>query len=136
MSPDKPTCEVRMSFHDDEETLLVTPMGSSLYRMEESSALGEVSYHDVIEAELQTDGTLRFQRIFTPSGLKTVSWILSQTLVESPALSVLLERVMAVGGFWERLFGGVLILHLPPTEHDLIVGEFNSLFNQSPTNRS
>jgi hypothetical protein len=134
MNPDKPPCEVRMSFQDDEETLLVTPMGPNLYRMEESSVLGEVSYHDVIEAELQTDGTVRFLRVLTPSGLTTVSWILSQTLLESPALSALLEKVMAVGGNWERIFGGVLLLHLPPTEHDLIVGEFNNLFNQLPTN--
>lgn len=136
MSPDKPACEVRMSFQDDEETLLVTPMGSNRYRMEESSALGEVSYHDVIEAEPHTDGTLRFLRVLTPSGLTTVSWILSQNLIESPALSVLLEKVMAVGGNWERMFGGVLLLHLPPAEDDHIVGEFNNLFNQSPNNRS
>jgi hypothetical protein len=70
-------CEVRMSFQDgDSETLLVTPLGPNLYRIEESSVLGEVSYHDVIEADLQTDGTVRFLRVVTPSGLTTVSWIL------------------------------------------------------------
>jgi hypothetical protein len=41
---------------------------------------------------------------------------------------------MAVGGNWERIFGGVLLLHLPPAEYDLLVGEFNNLFNQLPSN--
>lgn len=52
MNPDKPPCEVRMSFQHDEETSLVTPMDPNLYRMEEISVLEEVSYHDVIEAEI------------------------------------------------------------------------------------
>jgi hypothetical protein len=102
--------------------------------MEESSVLGKVSYHDVIEAEPHAYGTVRFLRVLTPSGLTTVSWTLSQTLIESPAMSVLLENVMAVGGNWERIFGGVLLLYLPPAELDFIVGKFNDLFNQSPAN--
>ena len=65
-------CKVRMAFHCGTEGLLVTPMGPNLYRMEETSVLGKVSYHDIIEAEPQTDGTLRFLRVLTPSGLKTV----------------------------------------------------------------
>jgi hypothetical protein len=139
MNPGEQRCEVRMSFRDgDSETLLVTPIGPNLCRMEESSVLGEVSYHDVIEAELQTDGTVRFLRLLTPSGLTTVSWILPQNQVESPALSVLLEKVMAAGGNWERIFGGILLLHLPPAESDRLVGEFNDLFDQlsSDTPRS
>ncbi len=54
-SGDQP-CEVRISFQDgDNEGLLVTPMGANLYRMEESSILGEVKYHDIIETEPQTE---------------------------------------------------------------------------------
>jgi hypothetical protein len=122
--------EIQVSFQNgDSETLFVTPMGQNLYRMEESSALGEASYHDVIEGELQADGTVRFIRICTPSGLKTVSWILLQSLVESPGMTALLDKVMAAGGNWERIFGGVLIVHLPPAEYDSLVQEFNALFS-------
>ncbi len=127
------TAEVQISFHHGRsEGLLVTPLGPNLYRLEESSVFGEASYHDVVEAEPQTDGTLRFMRVLTPSGLKTVTWVLAETLLESPALSALLERVIAVGGNWERIFGGTLIVHLPPSEQEIIVGEFNSLFSQPP----
>ena len=132
MNKDEPKCEVRISFQECDETLLVTPISPNLYRMEESAVLGEVFYHDVIETELQTDGTVRFLRVFTPSGLITECLVASGAVLESPALSALLERVMAVGGNWERIFGGVLTLHLPPLERDPIMGAFNDLFNKLP----
>ena len=56
--------------------------------------------------------------------------VLPQTLIESPALSPLLDKVMAVGGHWERIYGGILLLHLPPAEHQSIADEFNGLFNR------
>jgi len=125
------TGEVHLTFQDgSSERLLVTPLGPNLYRLEESSALGEASYHDIVETEPQTDGTLRFIRVATPSGLKTVSWILSKVKIESPAMSALLDKVISVGGFWEIIFGGVLLVHLPPAEQDIILGQFNSLFSE------
>jgi hypothetical protein len=106
MTLSEPPHEVQLSFQNgDSETLLVTPMGQNLYRLEESSALGEASYHDVIEGELQADGTVRFIRIYASSGLKTVSWVLSQSLIECPDMTILLGKVMAAGGNWERIFG-------------------------------
>jgi hypothetical protein len=134
MTLSEPPHEVQLSFQNgDSETLLVTPMGQNLYRLEESSALGEASYHDVIEGELQADGTVRFIRIYASSGLKTVSWVLSQSLIECPDMTILLGKVMAAGGNWERIFGGVLILHLPPAAHDSLVKEFDALFSsQTP----
>ena len=129
MTSDEQPCDVQISFQDGcSEGLLVTRLGPNSYRLEESSALGEASYHDVIEAERQPDGTLLFLRILTPSGLKTVSWILSLDYIESPDLTPLLDKVMAVGGNWERMFGGVLLLHLPPSEHDRISDDFNEFF--------
>src|SRR6266404_1248796 len=120
-------CEVHLSFQDgDIEGLLVTPMGPNLYRMEESSVFGEVSYHDVIEAKTQTDGTLRFLRVLKPSGLKSACWILSPPQLESHALSALLDRVMSIGGNWEKLFVGVLLLLPPPSEHYQIINQVNA----------
>jgi hypothetical protein len=137
MKPSEKADEVKLSFQEgDNETLLVTPISRDLYRLEETSVFGEISYHDVIEAEPNTDGTLRFRRLVTPSGLITVSWILAKTLIESPALSLLLGKVIAVGGNWERLLGGCLILHLPPAEHDRLSREFNNLFSHWPTDDS
>ena len=136
MDPNGPPCEVRMLFEDGEETTLVTLVGPNLYRMEDSSVLWEPGYHDVVEAESQTDGTLKFLRVQTPSGLTTLSYILSPSLLESRAMSVFLEKVMAVGGNWESIFGGVLILHVSPVQQDFIKGEFSNLFHKLPRNNS
>src|ERR1700674_4781979 len=133
MNSSEQPCEAQMTFQDGHsEGLLVTQLGQNLYRLEESSAFGEASYHDVVETEPQADGTLRFMRVLTRSGLTTVSWILPQGQFESPALAALPAKVMAVGGNWERIFGGVLLLHLPGAEQDLIVGELNTLVGQLP----
>ncbi len=121
--------EVRLVFQDDDdcETLLVTAIGPNLYRMEESSVLGDVHYSDVVEVEPQPDGSVRFLRVVTPSELKTRWCLVSQILVESSSLSVFLDKVVAAGGNWERIFGGILLLHLPPVEQDRLVAEFNNL---------
>ncbi len=41
-----------------QEDVLVIPLGQNLYQLEESSVLKDARYHDVIEAERQTDNTL------------------------------------------------------------------------------
>jgi hypothetical protein len=64
--------------------------------------------------------------------LKTTSWVISLSLADSSILSTLLDRVIAVGGNCERIFGGLLIVHLPPAENDALISEFNRLFDQFP----
>lgn len=44
------------------------------------------------------------------------SWILSQELIQSDAVQLVLKQIMDQGGNWERVFGGGLIVHTPP--HD------------------
>lgn len=123
--------EVQMIYQNgDSEGLLVTLVGRNLYRLESSSFFDEAHYHDVVEAEPQPNGTLRFIRLVTPSGLKTMSCILPRFQTESPKLTLFLDEVMAVGGHWERIFGGVLILSLPPAEHDRIVAKLENLFRE------
>ena len=114
------------------EGLLVTLVGPNLYRLEESSFWGELKYHDVIEAEARADGGLQVLRVATPSGLKTMSWILPEAIFESPLLSALLDRVMAVGGNWERTFGGMLTLHLPSVEESSIMNDINAFLSGLP----
>ena len=106
----------------DKEELLVTPVGSDLYRLEESSLFGELRYQDVIQTEPLSDGGLRFVRIAASSDLKTLSWILSEDAFEAPALKALLNKVMSLGGNWERTLGGVLTLHVPPEKEAFIKG--------------
>lgn len=59
--------------------------------------------------------------------LVTESWLLSKDLIASAELREILHGVMAAGGNWEMAFGGLLILHLPKAEMDLIAGKINNL---------
>lgn len=111
----------------DTEELVATPAGLNLYRLEESSLFGEVQYHDIIEAETLPDGGLRLVRVAATSGLETVSWILPEGLFNSPVLRGLLAKVLAVGGNWERTFGAVLTLHVPPLEAASIVHDLRNI---------
>lgn len=96
------------------ESLLLTSIGLGLFRLEESSLLGEACYHDVIRASPKADGSLEFGGLAVPSGLHTQEWLLSKALIESAAFESVLEWVMSVGGNWEQAFGGLLLIHVPP----------------------
>lgn len=114
----------------DAEDLLVTPLGSDMYRLEESSLFGELRYHDVIEAATLADGSLCYIRVAAPSESKTLSWILQESVFDNPRMKSLLERVMSVGGNWERTLGGVLTVHVPP-EHEPSIKSDMDAFSSS-----
>ncbi len=80
------------------EGLLVSPVGPNLYRLEESSLLGQAVFGDVVEAEPKPDGGLQFKRVASASDMNTVSCILTPEQMNAPGLQTLLERVMSLGG--------------------------------------
>ena len=106
--------EMEISFPEGSETLRVVPVAENVYRLQDSSFVGDVFYGDVIEVVRQSDGTAEFVRVVSRSGLKITSAILTAAVQEAPELQSLLDRVMTLGGNWERAFGGYLIVHLPP----------------------
>lgn len=99
-----------------EGPLLMSLVGPNLYRLEESTLLSEVFYHDVVEAEPQPDGSLRFLRVVNTSGLTQTFWFVPKGFSEAFTVSEILANVMAVGGNWELTFGGFLAVHLPDSE--------------------
>jgi len=98
----------------DSETLLLTPVGENLFRIEESSFVTDAVYRDVIRATETQDGALLFVEIAKRSPLVTNSWILSQELIQSDAVQAVLKRIMEQGGNWEQVFGGGLMVHTSP----------------------
>jgi hypothetical protein len=98
----------------DSESLIVSSVGPDLFRLEESSLLTDARFHDIIRASPKNDGSLNFQSVVSKSGLYTEERILSKTLIESEQGQTLLDWVMSVGGMWEQVFGGMLLLHVPP----------------------
>ncbi len=107
-----------------EETVLTTPLGGNLFRMEESAVFGEAVFGDVVEAVPMEEGRFRFVTVRTGSDLKSEVWILSRQASESEEVKLFLKLVVAAGGNWEHYMGGVFRLHLPPAKFDEFAAEF------------
>ena len=81
----------------DSELLLLSAVGPDLFRLEESSLLGECRYHDTIRASRRDDNSLQFQEIVKPSELQTEEWMLSKDLMDSSEFRLFLDWVVSVG---------------------------------------
>jgi|ERR1700722_7464157 len=113
MASEIPVYSVRFEDGITEE-LLLTPLGSGRYRLEQSALVDDsVNFGDVIAAEPAIDGAIRFVNVVQKSSYVTLRWVLSERASESRGLPTFLERVIEIGGVWERAIGGVLILHIP-----------------------
>jgi hypothetical protein len=117
----------------DSEELLVTPLGSDVYRLEESSFCGEMRYLDVIRAVTRDDGALLFKEVVTRSELANESWILSKEIMASRELREILDLVLTMGGKWEQAFGGILIVHAPKESIETIAGQIRALHPKADT---
>jgi hypothetical protein len=96
------------------ESTRVTPLDSSTYRLEETPASSELaSFGDVIEVEKDKDGRLLFRNIVLKAELKNYRWLLSRKVIESPEFKVFCENVLLLGGTWESLAGGYVVVHIP-----------------------
>jgi hypothetical protein len=109
----------------DSESLLLSPVGPDLFRLEESSLLGHGNYHDVIRASANGAGSFQFREVAARSGFQTESWILSKDLIESDEFSSILDWVISVGGNWERAFGGLILVHVPHHLADAVRNRVN-----------
>lgn len=111
-------CEIRaytVRFEDGiTEELLLTSLGSGRYRLERSALVEDsVNLGDVIAAEPDSDGTIRFVNVVQKSPYVALRWVISKRAAESRGLTTFLEHVTEIGGLWERALGGALILHIP-----------------------
>jgi hypothetical protein len=111
------TLEMVVNFETDgvlANNMLLTQVGQNLYRIEETPVLiDSVSYNDIMEADLQSDGSLLFRRVVKKAEIKTFDFVLHKEVVESERFRVFLDRVKESGGRWELIFGGWLLIHLP-----------------------
>jgi hypothetical protein len=106
--------EIRVLFPEYAETLLVTPLECGKYLLEESSGLGEARWHDVLELKSLWDGSFEFVRISERSGYAVHEFIFKEPVATSAELSGLLARWGSMGCACERIFVGIVILHVPP----------------------
>lgn len=107
-----------IEFPDEQTTatLELAPIGPRLFRIESVPFMVEAAcFGDVIEVDPITNGNLIFVRIAERGGWRTYDFLIPAELIESEHITAIQDRVLSLGGHWERVFGGVLFLCLPPT---------------------
>ena len=98
---------------DSRELLYMTPVGDNQFRLEVTSIDGHLRYGDTIEVGPPlVDGAVPYRRIVRRSGLRTQCFVLPKKLMESPGMRDFAKQIEALGGHWEGIAGGVLIVHV------------------------
>lgn len=93
----------------------VTHLGGNQYRLTSVPLLLEsVSYGDVIEADVIEAGRIRFRRMIERAGWKTRYYLLRGSGFHSEWGQELRERFEDLGGYWELILNGLLVVCIPP----------------------
>jgi len=108
--------ELYVIFPNGRELLYMTPLGRNQFRLEVTSIGGHLRYGDTIEVgPPRDDGAAPYRRIIRRSGLRTQCFVLSKKLMESPGMRDFAKHIEALGGHWEGIAGGVLVVYVPRT---------------------
>lgn len=103
---------------DDLEYSLVeaTEVAPGRYRLHETPVLVDPPLYlgDLIEAPSDAGGVCHFRRVVERSGFFVTSFLIAREVAESWEIVKLAERIEALGGRTERIFGGLIVIHLPP----------------------
>ena len=93
----------------------IARVGENLYRLEAVPVLVEgAGFRDVVEAEPVGEGRLRVLRVAERSGWRTFDFILPPWQIDGEWGQALLRRLEELGGHWERVFGGLSFVCIPP----------------------
>lgn len=93
----------------------LTPVGDGSYRLDGVPVFaGSAAFGDIIQAEPVGDGRLRFVRVVRPGGWRTFEYVLPPYKFDGEWARSLLAELTARGGQWERVFGGLLFVCVPP----------------------
>lgn len=113
---------LHISFVDAEsQTVAVTLLRPNVYRLEwtpliiwgdEEPGL-ELYLGDIIETQMQADGTLRFLRVLERSQFRHYDWLVPKGFLDSVQCTEFGDAVEVAGGRWEGLMGGWLLVHVP-----------------------
>lgn len=95
--------------------LEVIQLAPNRFRLEEGPYLMfEGGLHDIIEADLQDNGSFLFRGVIETSTWQRFDFALSKERADSDAFKERLFRtVERLGGTWDTMFGGLVFLYLP-----------------------
>ena len=95
-------------------------ISSEIYRCLESSLLIEsIKYGCEIRVE-DVNGALNFIKLDKKSPYTTSCYIWSKEIIESEKCKKMRDEIIRIGGFWESMMGGILMIHLPITKRNEI----------------
>lgn len=105
---------MRATFDEVNLSLVVTPLGGNLYRLEESILFSEpeLDFGDTVEGTLE-GSHLQIHRRVSRSPHQRYDFVLTRIDVAHPRLRTLKEEIIEAGGMWEQISGGVFVVHLP-----------------------
>ena len=90
------------------------PLGGGRYRALEHPLLTDsFGLHDVLECEEVDPSTLRMIRVAERGPWRTLFFGLSHEMMDSAELATELEQLVLRDGKWDRVFGGILYIHVP-----------------------
>jgi hypothetical protein len=108
--------ETSIEFRDEGVTTNcpVAKVGDRLHRLEGVPIAESAAFKDVIEAEDLGDGKLRFVRVAQYSNWKTFDYLFPRGWLDGSRGVSLLRELDQKGLHWERMFGGMLFICVPP----------------------
>jgi hypothetical protein len=107
----------------------VTEVAPGQFRVHETPVLADppVYLGDTIEARPNAGGVYLFERVVKRSGYSVSSFLIPRDIADSREIVELAERIEGLGGQTERIFGGFLIIHLPPDAPIEAVAEIDAI---------
>jgi hypothetical protein len=93
----------------------VAALGDGLYLIGSVPLFVESAcFMDIIEADATIDGKLIFKRVAQQSTWRVFEFMLSREIIASGRLEDVLAHADDLGARWERVFGGMLYICVPP----------------------
>ncbi len=108
---------LKYSNRSHEDSVKVIALNSNKYRLESTPLLqytdSELLYYgDIIEAEY-TEDCLLLVKIIERAKLTHLEILVRVEVLDTVEFQIYLDSIIAMGGFWEKVFGGLLIAHVP-----------------------
>ena len=97
-----------------EETLLLTPLGDELWRLDQTpERSGAAACGDTICAKQDANGSLWFVCLDEPSAFRSERFPIPTSFLSSQARLDLRDLILQAGGHCEEMPTGDLVLHVP-----------------------
>ena len=115
-----------------DEPVKAVQVGLNRWRLEQNPIWTEMAaYKDVVEGAFDQHGVFLVQRVAEQSTLRTIRIGVPRMFYFSDFGKAFLNRVMELGGMWDLVFWGILILCLPEDHADELKHMFQTALSEA-----